>query len=149
MPRRSRQRSRLLAMWDFQNLGASISDVDTVNSWIMGQLESKFSGVSYRRYKAFSHTHQSAATDELLKLGWRVWEDDVDMDDEIISQSKSDCGQEPRDTIMVLITKDGDFAELVQDLIEQGVRVWLIAPALGSNEELIGAVGDKYWIKFT
>lgn len=79
----------------------------------------RFSGTSYQRFKAFSHPSQSAAADELQRLGWRVWEDDVDMDDEIINQARSDCGQEPKDTIFVLITKDGDFTELVEDLKQQ------------------------------
>ena len=51
----SMQRSRLLAMWDFQNLGLAPADVATVDSWIRVELERRFSSTSYRRFKAFVH----------------------------------------------------------------------------------------------
>ena len=52
-----------------------------------------------------------------------VFEDDVDMDEEITNQAKSDCGQEPEDTVLVIITKDGDFRELVIASKQKGVSV--------------------------
>ena len=144
----SQQRSRLYIMWDFQNLGVAASSAAPINSWIRSELEEKrFRGTSHRLYKAFSHPSQSSATDRLEKLGWRVWEDNVDMDTEIRNQARSDCGQEPKDTILVIVTKDGDFASLAQELKSLGTEVYLIAPESGSNQKLVQAVGGKRWIK--
>ena len=141
VPKQSKERSRLLVMWDFQNVPPSRGAVAKAADWITSQLGTRFAAASYRRFKAFSHPSQTAATDELQKFGWRVWEDDEDMDDEIIAQCKSDCGQEPKDTILVLVTKDGDFTELVEELKERGVDVYLGSPAAGPNQKLVHVVG--------
>ena len=145
--KQSQQRSRLLTMWDFQNLGLSAWQVAQVNSWIRRELDKRFPATSYRRFKAFSHPFQSSAADQLENLGWRVWEDTEDMDEEIENQARSDCGQEPKDTVLVLITKDGDFADLAGDLNALGVLVYLISPAFGYSRELVEVVGNKRWIR--
>ena len=81
----------------------------------------------------------------LMDLGWRVWEDEDNMDEDIIDQSRSDCGAEPEGTILVLITKDGDFADMIEELRAKGVRVYLMAPR-DASDDLVEAVGDKRWI---
>ena len=148
VPKPSRQRSRLYTMWDFQNLGVSASSVAEFNSWVRKELEERrFKSTSHRLYKAFSRPSQSPATDRLEKLGWRVWEDNVDMDTEIRNQARSDCGQDPKDTIFALITKDGDFIALAQELKNLGTEVYLISPEQGHNQKLVQAVGNKQWIR--
>ena len=47
------------------------------------------------------------------------------MDEELISQVRSDCGQEPQETILVFIAKDRDYSEVIQNLKEQDVDVYL------------------------
>ena len=143
----SKERSRLLVMWDFQNFGAGHQHVAGVNDWIKRELDKRFPATSYRRFKAFSHPSQSKSTDELQRLGWRVWEDDVDIDQEIINQSRSDCGQEPKDTVLIFITKDGDFVNLVQDLQAKGVDVYLFTPDSAYNQSLVRVVGRKHWLQ--
>lgn len=138
-------RHRLIVMWDFQNVGVSSSDVTEVSKRIKESLIGKFSSAKQPLFKAFGHPDQSDATDTLSKLGWRVWEDDADMDEEIIDQSRSDCGSEPGATILVLITKDGDFVELIDELKTKGVRVYLMAPETVS-EDLVAIVGKKRYI---
>ena len=135
--------SRLLVMWDFQNLGVQENRVSALNSWVRDEMEKKFPNTSYRRFKAFSHPNQEAASDKLQELGWRVFEDDVDMDEEITNQAKSDCGQEPKDTVLVIITKDGDFKELVNTSKQKGVSIYLITPPQGHSQSLVQAVGSK------
>ena len=104
-------RSTLLAMWDFQNVATPVHQVRSLDSTIRGELNKRFTSASHRLFKAFGSLNQSSATDELMRLGWRVWEDDDDMDEEIIAQAKSDCGQDPQNTVLVLITQDGDYME--------------------------------------
>ena len=80
-------------------------------------------------------------------MGWRIQEYSHDIDEELDSQSWSDCNQSPKDTIFVLITRDGDFTGLIEDLRNKGVRVYLMAPK-DSNQNLIKAIGEKRWISF-
>jgi DNA-binding XRE family transcriptional regulator len=142
---KTKGRHRLIVMWDFQNVGVSSSHVTEVGGQIRGSLLGKFSSTKQHLFKAFAHPDQSDATDLLSDLGWRVWEDDSDMDEEIIDQSRSDCGAEPGATILVLITRDGDYAEMIEELKTKGVRLYLMAPKEAS-EDLIEAVGKRRWI---
>ena len=80
--KQSKGRSRLLVMWDVQNVSPPAHQVAAMTSWIRGELDHRFANASYRRYKAFASPHQTAATDVLEQLGWRVWEDEEDIDDE-------------------------------------------------------------------
>jgi len=139
---KTKGRHKLIVMWDFQNVGVSNSDVTEVSKQIKGSLLSKFSSTKQHLFKAFSHPTQSDATDVLSNLGWRIWEDDADMDEEIIDQCRSDCGVEPGATILVLITKDGDFVDMIDELKTKGVRIYLMAP-INANEDLIETVGKK------
>lgn len=148
MPKQGKGPSRLLVMWDFQNLAVRENQVAPLNSWLRGEMDRRFPGTSYRRFKAFSHPQQEAAADKQQELGWRVFEDDADMDEEIVNQSKSDCGQEPKDTILVLITKDGDFRELATELRRKGVTIYLVTPSQGYSQTLVKALGNNNrWIK--
>ena len=138
-------RNRLLVMWDFQNLGLAEHDVDKADTWLKQELNKRFPSISSRRFKAFAHTNQVVASEELMRLGWRVWEDDEDVDEDMIQQILSDCGQSPLETVLVILTKDGDFAETVRELIEKGVRVYLVAPE-GSSQDLVDEIPNKRWI---
>ncbi len=125
MAKKTNKRTRLLVFWDFQNVGAATNKVKDVNEKIRSALQARFGGASFQIFKAFGGLNQSKATDVLDELDWRVWEDDIDMDEELISQARSDGGQEPEETILVLIAKDGGYAEVIGDLREQGVDVYL------------------------
>ena len=140
-------RSRLIVMWDFQNLQFSGNALGQVDEWIEGELNRRFPSASYSLYKAFASQFQSDATDRLIELGWKVWEGDFDMDDEIRRHAKSDCGQLPEETILVLITKDGDFRDLIRDIRSQGVEVYLITPMFGYSQSLAQEIGAEYHIR--
>ena len=142
---KTKGRYKLIVMWDFQNVGVSSKNVTGVSKHIRESLVGKFSSTKQYLFKAFSHSGQSDATDILNNLGWRVWEDAADMDEEIIDQCRSDCGAEPEATILVLITKDGDFVDMIDELKTKGVRIYLLAPK-NANNDLIEAVGKKRWI---
>ena len=148
-PKATKERTRLLVMWDFQNSGVGAKGVPPLVTRIKDQLDKRFATASQRRFKAFSGQNQTAATDELMQSGWRVWEDDEDMDRELIAQAKSDCGQEPKDTIFVLVTCDGDYGNLVADLQKQGVQVHLLAPNDNPSERLVKSVGEDHVVQLS
>ncbi len=175
----SKKHPRLLVFGDFQYLSPQslfLSDfLPNVNASVQQELDRFFPATSYRQFKAF--VQQSTVflygyqpTDELKKLGWRVREGTEDLSDDIISQIKSDCGQEPENTILVLLTHPGrdEYADLVRELKSKGVDVYLMAPdpwggrftPIPVNVEtmqpwsrevtaLVEAVGHEHWIKLT
>lgn len=125
MAKKTTGRTRLLVFWDFQNEGRAANSVQSVSDSIKAALQGRFGGASLQIFKAFGGANQSKATDMLDEAGWRIWEDDIDMDAELISQARSDSGQEPEDTLVILITKDRDYSEMINDLQERGVEVYL------------------------
>ena len=140
-------RSRLIVAWDFQNLPFMWNQITEKNDRIKNELARRFPTINYSLYKIFASPFHSAATNELSKVGWRVQEYSHDIDEELDSQSWSDCNQAPKNTIFVLITRDGDFTDLIEDLRNKGVRVYLMAPE-NSSQNLVKAVGEKRWIHF-
>ena len=140
-------RSRLIVAWDFQNLALLWNEIPKTSEWIKKELAKRFPSVSYNLYKVFASPFHSSATNVLSNEGWRVREYSHDIDEELDSQSWSDCNQALLDTIFVLISRDGDFVDLIQDLRKKGVRVYLIAPE-NSSQRLIETVGKRRWIPF-
>jgi len=140
-------RYRLFVTWDFQTLGVPAGQVTEADAWIKTEVQRRFSGVSYQLFKAFTYPYQSNEGDILEGLDWRVWEEDTGIREEIIDQSRSDTGQDPKGTILLLITRDNGFTDLIDDLKTQGVRVYLVAPEFYS-QELIDKVGRRRWIQW-
>jgi len=142
-----KSRSRLIVMWDFQTLGVPASQVTEADTWIRTEVQRRFSRVGFQLFKAFTSTYQSNEADILEDLDWRVWEEDTGIREEIIDQSRSDTGQDPSGTILLLITRDNGFIDVIDDLKTQGVRVYLIAPEY-SSQELVEKVGRRRWIQW-
>ena len=86
-------RHRLIVMWDYQTLGMPAMQVSDADSWVRTELNRRFGQTTHRLFKAFTHPSQSMAADELESRGWRVWENDRDIDEEIIDQARSDSGR--------------------------------------------------------
>ena len=146
-PKVNKARSRLIVSWDFQNLPLSWVDVEEQSKVIKDQLVKKFPEVSYSLYKVFTSPQHSIAYNGLREQDWRIQEYNYNIDEELDTQSWSDCNHAPDDTIFVLITRDRDYVELIQELRKKGVMVFLIAPADGS-QRLIETVGKRRLIPF-
>ena len=145
-PKKSKGQSRLVVLWDFQYVEVSSHQLDEIADWIQGELNKRFGNASHRLFKAFAWDHHSNATDQLAQKGWRIFEDNEDLIDDIYDQAKSDCGHDPKDTTLVLIALDEEYAELVTELKKQGVRVYVITPPNTYDGSLVEAVGKKRWI---
>jgi transcriptional regulator with XRE-family HTH domain len=161
-------RSRLIVSWDFQNWSPKNNNIKETSDLIKQTLANKFPSATYHLYKLFTNDTpvtntnpwgqwltslstwpKSAVQDNMIldKLGWRVYKYPQNIDDELDAQSYGDCLQDPADTIFVLISKDGDFADLLQDLRQKGVSTYVIAPE-GTSQALIEAVGQKRLISY-
>ena len=138
-------RQKLLTMWDFQNMPVSAEDVPAIDKWIRNEMGKRFPSTTHRRFKAFSHTNQTDATDILLDLEWKVYEDNCDMDEELIDQSRSECLQSPENVILVIITQDRDYLDLIDELKLKGVRIYIMTTQ-NTSQKLIESVGKKRWI---
>lgn len=140
------QRSRVIVMLDFQNLGVRAQNVVKLTDWTKSQIKNRFPAATSPLLKAFVSPHQQSANDELERFGWRVWEDYNDLDEDIVSQSKADCGKDPNKTVLFLVTKDGDFSDLANHLKNKGVLVYVVGPQ-DTSQKLVQAVGKKRWIQ--
>ncbi len=143
------KRTRLLVVWDFPDIAARFQHVPDVDAWIRAECEKRFLTATQRTFKAFVRATQWPnpfdPSDALLDRGWKVWEEGEDLDETVIDHCKSDCGQDPSSTILVLIARDGDYTCMINELKRCDVRVHLIG--FGCNQELVNAVGEKRYVK--
>jgi len=140
-------RSNLFVSWDYQNIPLSAYEAGEKAKRIRDGLTKKFPSANHSVFKVFAGSMHTLATNEITKHGWRLQEFNHDIDQELDSQSWGDCNQAPQESIFVLITRDGDFVELIEDLRKKGVRVYLMAPE-NTSLKLIEAVSKKNWIPF-
>ena len=56
------------------------------------------------------------------------------------------CQSDAKEKAVVLLTKDGDFANLIKEQKDKGIRVYLVSPA-NPSQKLIDAVGKQHWIE--
>ena len=117
--------SRLLVILDVVHVSITASNASGINDSIRKELAERFPGASHQIFKAFAEPNQYSVTDQLMELGWRVWEDTRHIDEELESQAKADCGHEPEETTLMLITNHDGYAELIKELQEWGVDVYL------------------------
>lgn len=144
------KRTRLLVVWDFENLTALEHYVPNIDAWVREECDKRFPKTTQRTFKAFVRASRwnlaiGNMTEKLDDLGWEVWEESDEVDEEIIHHSKSDCGHEPLRTILVLMTRDGDYVEMIGELKAKGVIVYLLGVEFG--QDLVTTVGKKRLIE--
>lgn len=139
------QRTRLVVVLDFQNLGVSARDISTMDEFIMEKLDRIAPQTDLEVFKAFARPDQEAAIGELRKLKWRVKADKANQDSAIVQQVKSDCGHDPDNTVLVICSKDGDFSHLIGEMQDWGVEVYLMGPH-DVSQRLKNAVGNGKWV---
>ena len=147
--RQTTKRTRLLVMWDFPDLAAHSQYVPNVDAWVRAECEKRFPTTTRRTFKAFVRATPWSSffdpADTLLDRGWKVWEEGEDLEETIIDHCKSDCGQDPSSTVLVLIARDGDYASTVNEIKSLDVRVYLFG--FGCNQELVNTVGKRRYIE--
>ena len=132
-------RTRLVVILDFQNLGVSALSIQQMDRYIMEEVERVAPSTSDEIYKAFASPDQVVGVAELKKLKWRVLIDEADQDDAIIQHIRGDCCLDPESTILIICSRDGGFAGLVKEVQQWGVDVYLLAPP-NSSQSLLEAV---------
>ena len=143
----SEHRSRLVVVVDFQNLGVAARNVSKMDDFLMEKLDRIAPETELEVFKAFARPDQDAAISELRKLKWGVKADKANLDSAIVQQVKSDCGHDPDNTVLVICSKDGDFAGLVREMQDWGVEVYIMGPADTSRRLTQAVESDHriYW----
>ena len=132
-------RTRLVVILDFQNLGVSALNVQQMDRYIMDEVDRVAPSTHEEVFKAFASPDQVVGIGELKKLKWQVRVDESDQDDVIAQQIRSTCGLDPEDTILMVCSKDGGFKETIKDMSGSGVEVYLHTPP-NASQTLLDAV---------
>ena len=140
-------RTRLVVILDFQNLGVSALSIKQMDRYIMEEVERIAPSTHHEVFKAFASPDQVVGVSELKKLKWQVRIDKSDQDEAIIQQVRSDCSQDAEDTILVICSRDGDFSELVKEMQQWGVLVHIMG-AHNASQRLRDAVDSEHWTQW-
>ena len=143
----NRQRTRLVMAWDFQNVALDAAEAFDVWFYMDKFLDIAFPSVDkwvLRAYASWQH-NEAVKTLRYIELEQTYF----DADAQISREVRNLCGIQnsywsqpsidPKDTVLVLVSKDGDFADLLNEVRQAGVDVYLWAPP-GCSRELQGAV---------
>ena len=125
--------------WDFQTTGIQAYWVKQAHDTIMSEIGKRFTGMA-PEYKVFAHPSQLQAIEILDGLGWTPFIGEDEIFEDIIHHIKNDCGQR-KDMVLILITQDNGFTEIVEDQMGKGVRVFIMSPQ-SYNNQLIQKVGQ-------
>ena len=143
------KRTRLLVVWDFPSLTAHVQHVPELDAWLRAECEKRFSATNHRTFKAFVRATPGFSlfnpNDTLENHDWDVWEETNDLEEKIIHHCKTYCGQDPSRTVLVLLARDGEYADMIDELKGRNVQVYLVG--FGCSQELAGAVGMKRLIE--
>ena len=150
-------RDAALVYWDVPtNFGWHATESQSAS--IMNEVKRRVPHATRQLVKAFVGRNDSILTSTLESLGWRVWATtswtgSIDWNEEIYDQALSDAGQDPVGSVVFLVTTDVRHVELIQELRERDVRVYLVAqgemgifpPVI--NTRLVEAVGRRRCIE--
>ncbi len=133
-------------MWDFQGAGLSPEHVPFWWGLMKEYLTAKFREATARwLLRAFTSPEQATAEDRLGKEGFRIRTDNDDMGDDLIPQCRTDCGEDPEATVLVLVAGDGERSELIEEMLGKGVEVYVWASDEASAD-MRSAVDAEHWI---
>ena len=151
-PRKSRsktkkQRDRVSTMWDLNSMNFSPYQIREIDAWITDQIRTRFGNPHLEWFKVFAKPGQRASIEVLAELDWDVWEHTKDIENELVSHAKSDCGQKPNETIFVMIGRHNAYVELLDELTDWGVDVYVVEPSFGYGLGRIDKVAEHRRIR--
>ncbi len=125
---KARVRDRVLVFWDGLSVAPMFHNGGEASRWVVDVASGLVREINHLRLKAYLNPSQHQLTLQLEAEGWRIWEDEGDWYEYLFSQALADSGQEPDATVVLLITVDPDYADLVRELHRNRVQVYVIAP---------------------
>ena len=137
---KAKVRDRVLVFLDGLSVAPMFDNGVQASRWIVDVASDLVPEVNILRLKAYLNPSQRHLTLQFEAEGWRVWEDEGDWYEYIFSQALADSGQEPDATVVLLITLDPDYADLIRELHKNRVQVYVIAPAQPFGSD--GRIGE-------
>lgn len=151
----NRQRTRLVVIWDYQNVALEADAA--YDTWFYME---KFVDIAFPNtmdnwvFKVYASGEHRQSVSSLRHC--EVSTSYGNADYQIKQDTRRLCGFQPfgwpavapKDTVLVLVSKDGDFAELISEAEQAGVDVYLWAPP-GCSQDLRGAVKKANIIPWT
>jgi transcriptional regulator with XRE-family HTH domain len=131
----------LIVLWDFQTTGIPLNWIQYTHNTMMAELQKRFGGMT-PMYKAFFHPTQTREAAELEKLGWRIQVGERDVYDDIIRQARSDSDYPSNGTVLVLISLDDGFADLIEELTSKDIPVYVMSTQV-LNNKLVEKAGQE------
>ena len=147
----NRQRTTLGLMWDFQNV--PLDPDDAYEDWFYMDmfLDIAFPNVDEWNLKVYTSSQHQKAVEGLRNLEvsrsfYSNADSQIEQDVRRFCSLNGQSGwaflnpsHDPQDTVLILVSKDGDFANVVQEAYQAGVDVYLWAPP-GCSRNLLEAV---------
>ena len=146
----NRQRTRLGMMWDFQNV--PLDPDEAYDAWFYMEkfLDIAFPSIDDWSFKVYTSSQHNEAVKDLRYLD--VSRIGYNADSQIEQDIRRFCnlpspgiwwGQsqdhDPKDTVLILVSKDGDFSDLLYEADQAGTDVYLWTPP-GCSRDLLEAV---------
>ena len=146
LTRTQNQQTKLFFVWDFQNRGLDSSDIEDEMLYIQKYLDLRFPRTrSSRQFWAYTAPHQRAASQELKRDGFDVYESSFDADSQIIKDVLEACQTRPTKTVVILVTDDGNFSDMLLELKRAKVDTYVWGTD-ECSERLLKALGDERFI---
>lgn len=150
----NRQRTRLVMSWDFQNVALDAREAFDAWFYMDKFLDIAFPKVDKWELRAYASWQHNDAVKNLRYV--KLEQISSNSDYQIKQDTRRLCGVQPfgwpvvnpKDTVLVLVSKDSDFAELISETDQAGVDVYLWAPP-GCSQDLRGAVKKANIIPWT
>lgn len=153
----NRQRTRLAMMWDFQNVPLDAGEAFDAWFYMDKFLDIAFPGVDEWDLKVYISWQNNEAVKNLRYLN--VSQVSYNVDSQIAQDIRRFCnlpspggwrwgqtqGHDPKDTVLILVSKDGDFGDLLHEADQAGIDVYLWAPP-GCSTDLLEAVRKDHII---
>lgn len=143
----NRQRTRLVLSWDFQNVALEASAAFDAWFYMDKFLDIAFPSVDKWELRAYGYRQHYAAVENLRRV--KLEHINYGADFQISRDVRNLCGVpsshwhqpsiDPKDTVLLLVSKDGDFADLLNEVRQAGVDVYLWSPP-GCSQDLQDAV---------
>ncbi|MDE2765589.1 MAG: helix-turn-helix transcriptional regulator [Chloroflexota bacterium] len=135
--------TRVVCYLDLATLGLQAYEAELVHSYVRKVIEQHVPTATGLVLKVFPALGRPYVTSAFVDLGWR----EQRSREEMLNQARSDIGQPTHTTIAVLITADDGVVGLIEDLRDNGKKVYALTPLYGplGNQiaRLSHAVGEK------
>ena len=143
------ERTKLVLAWDFQNIGIKDADIEEEWEFIESYLDLSFPKTrSARLLHAYAMGWlYSDAPRRLRELGFIVPQTYRNADPQLIEDVLAACWRRPQRTVAVIASNDGGYSELVLELRQKAVDVYVMGTDECSERlrKAVGSGGFVHW----